>query len=333
MPGLLTRMRFETIPGRWVRKLRRRYNEQCVNIVTYHSIGTPPNVLHGGASRHSTAEFERQVDYLADNYSIISLRALVESLEREEPPQRAIVLTFDDGYSDTLRRAMPILFRRRIPMTVFLSTAAIGNRDLLWPHKLSWLLAAGQEPRIEQSFQAAGIGGRRPGESMGQFARRCFRNDIPDILESNMRALGTSGASVADEMRPYAEPEEIARADGEFVEFCNHTHTHPVLSALTREQQHREIATAREIILSLTGRTPLALAYPFGLKRHYNDDSKCIAQETWHRATLDMRRRMNEGVVDPYELSRKPAPVGSQRLFEQMIEDWPAHERANGGGE
>jgi peptidoglycan/xylan/chitin deacetylase (PgdA/CDA1 family) len=108
------------------------------------------------------------------------------------------------------------------------------------------------------------------------------------------------------------------------VEFGNHTHTHPVLSALSYDAQLKEVSSARDALLALSGQAPLALAYPFGLKAHYNADSKRIAQETWHRAALDLRRRTNQGEIDPFELSRKPAASGSQRLFEQMIEDWHA---------
>jgi peptidoglycan/xylan/chitin deacetylase (PgdA/CDA1 family) len=332
MSTVLTKVRFDAWPAQWVRKVRRRYNDQCINIVTYHSINAHASLLNiGGPPRHTPVEFERQIEYLASNYNVISLRALVESLERDEVPHRAVVITFDDGYADAVRHAMPILYRRRIPMTVFLVTSVVGNRDLLWQHKLAWLSAHGQEERVEAALRGAAITGREPGEPLTRFVRRCYRSDVPMILESVLRSVGKSGESLAAELRPYLLPAEIAAADADFVEFGNHTHTHPVLSALSYDEQTREISRARDEILSWTGRFPLTLAYPFGLKRHYNADSKRIAQETWHRGALDLRRRTNEGVVDPFELSRKPAAAGSQRLFEQLIEDWPTEDdRASG---
>jgi hypothetical protein len=37
-----------------------------------------------------------------------------------------------------------------------------------------------------------------------------------------------------------------------------------------------------------------------------------------------MRRRVNFGVVDPFDLSRKPAPRGTLAEFEMFVEDWPS---------
>lgn len=325
MSVMLKKLPFEAWPGQLVRRLRRRYNDHCVNIVTYHRVGGHGGVLDAGsAARHTPLEFERQIDYLAANYNVISLRSLIECLEREEIPARAAVITFDDGYAEVLRTVAPMLFRRRMPMTVFLVTSVVGNRDLLWQHKLAWLSAHDQESRLQAALAANGITGRSPGESLGNFVRRCYRADVPAILESVLNELGKSGPSLAAELRPYVESEQIAEADSEFIDFGNHTHTHPVLSALSYDDQTREIATARDEIARLTGRTPLAVAYPFGLKRHYTAESKRIVQETWHHAAFDMRRRTNEGAVDPFDLSRKPAVCGSQYLFEQMMEDWPA---------
>lgn len=325
MTTVFPKVRLERLAGRWGRKLRRRYGASCVNIVTYHSIGPDCGSIH--PCGHTQADFERNIDYLVEHCNIISLRSLVETLERREFPERAAVITFDDGYADTLHRAVPMLYRRRIPMTIFLTTSAVGNHDLLWHHKLAWLTAQGHARRVEDALSAEGITGRHDQETLENFARRCYRCDLPSVLESVLRSVGQSGAVLAAKLRPYVEPEEIASVDPEFVTFGNHTHTHPVLSALSYEEQHREITVARDEILSLTGEFPLALAYPFGLKRHYDANSKLIAQETWHRAALNMRRRSNIGPADPFELSRKPAPAGSQRLFEQMIEDGPESEQ------
>jgi peptidoglycan/xylan/chitin deacetylase (PgdA/CDA1 family) len=323
--ALLTRTDFDAWPGRLVRRLRRRHNDQCVNILTYHSVAKEGDVLTDGTGlRHHPAEFERQTEYLVEHYNPISLRELVAELERGETPQRAVVITFDDGYADSIRHALPILRRRRIPMTVFPVTSIIGNTDLMWQHKLAWLKANGHAAIVGEALKAEGFPPRDEAEPLTAFVRRCYRADLPEILEAVLRTTGRSGPRLAAALRPYLEPEEIAEADPEIVEFGNHTHTHPILSALSAERQEDEIRTARDTVLSLTGAAPVALAYPFGLKQHYNAVSIRIARETGHYAALDLRRRINAWPVDPFELSRKPAPSGSPIEFEKMIEDWPA---------
>jgi peptidoglycan/xylan/chitin deacetylase (PgdA/CDA1 family) len=324
--ALAQKIRFDTWPGRLVRRFRRRYNDLCINVLTYHSISREQSIFTDGTDlRHDPAEFERHLDYLVEHYNPIALRDLVDALEKGETPSKAVVITIDDGFADSVRQAVPILYRRRVPATIFPVSSVIGNTDLIWPHKLAWLLANGHGTAVQDALRSEGYPATKAGESLVHFTRRAFRADLPDILEAAVRHAGTTGRQLAAQLRPYLEPEDFHSIEPAFIEFGNHTHTHPVLSALNADQQHLELTRAQDVIASLTGRQPIALAYPFGLKRHYNADSQRIAKNTGHRAALDLRRRMNVGTVSPFELSRKPAIRGSQEEFEKLVEDWPAN--------
>lgn len=317
---------FETWTGRLVRSIRRKYNDQCTTILTYHSVSREESIFTSGPGmRHLPTDFEREMDYLAGHYNVISLRELVDRLERGEEPKRSVVITFDDGFADTIRFALPIMYRRRMPMTIFPITSVVDNRDLLWQHKLAWISVNGHEDLAWSELTRRGwppVGSR---ESLHHYTRHHYRPDLPAALESVLNAVGTSGAELADRFKPYLSSSDFTNADPEFVDFGNHTDTHPVLSALSPHQQLAEIVTARRRLLELTGRQPFAFAYPFGLKRHYSETTRRLVIDTGHRAVLDMRRRMNVGVVSPYELSRKPGPCPSMVEFEKMIESWPAN--------
>lgn len=326
MNSVVTDNRFDNWTGKLVRSLRRRYNEQCTTILTYHSISRDESIFTSAPGmRHTPADFERDIDFVAKNYDIIGLRQLVDTLERGQEPKRAVVITFDDGFADSIRVAMPILFRRRIPMTIFPVTGVIGNRDLLWQHKLAWISVNGHEDRVWRELAQRDWPPTDSRESLHDFVRLYYRPVLQDTLESVLKAIGTSGAELADRFKPYLSESDMADADPEFVEFGNHTDTHPVLSALTAQQQMAEIAIGRRKLLELTGRQPFAFAYPFGLKRHYNETTKRLAIDSGHSAVLDMRRRMNVGVVSPFDLSRKPGPCASPLEFEKQIESWPAN--------
>jgi len=49
-----------------------------------------------------------------------------------------------------------------------------------------------------------------------------------------------------------------------------HTHTHPVLTALSQDAAREEIRICREELASLLDRAPEHFAYPFGMRRHFN---------------------------------------------------------------
>lgn len=317
---------FDTWTGRVVRGLRRRRAAERLHLLTYHQIAPESDVFTEGTGlRHTPADLEQHLDYLLEHYQPVRLSDWLDAADRGETLRHAVVLTFDDGFAGVLRHAWPVLYRRRVPMTVFPVTGVIGNTDLLWTHKLAWLQAHGHADRMIEALQAEGFPPRGDTETLDDYARRCYRVDLPGIIEAVLRSTGQSGPRLAAALRPYLEPAEIAEADPEFVEFGNHTHTHPVLAALSRDQQREEIATAGDALTALAGRAPTVLAYPFGLKRHYNADSRELARESGHRAAVDMRRRINLAATSPFELSRRPAPHGLREDFEKMMEDWPAN--------
>ena len=330
MSRWLARTEFDTWTGQWLRRLRRRHNDQCINIVAYHSIASSDSLFTAGTTlRHDPGEFERQMDYLSDNYNPMSLEAIGDATERGELLRKAVAITIDDGMADSLRHAVPILVRRRMPVTIFTVTSVIGNDDLMWQHKLTWLIAQGLGDKVMEAMGVEGFPPAMEGQSVEQYARTNYRADLPEILESLVRATGSTGPAIAGKARPYVERDEMAQVDAEFVQFGNHTHTHAILANLDEDAQRAELTQARDVLREITGRLPIALAYPFGLKRHYNAISRRLAAETGHRAALDARRRLNLPGVDPFNLSRKPAPCGSQQQFEQTIEDWPDNAAIN----
>lgn len=76
------------------------------------------------------AAFAKQMRYLRDNhYRIVSLPDLVDMLSTQTPlPDRAVVLTFDDGYADNYQHAWPILKKCGFPATIFLLPRLAGSR-------------------------------------------------------------------------------------------------------------------------------------------------------------------------------------------------------------
>ena len=54
--------------------------------------------------------------------TVLSLSEAVDRLYAENLPQRAVVLTFDDGYYDFKAKALPLLEERHYPATVYVTT-------------------------------------------------------------------------------------------------------------------------------------------------------------------------------------------------------------------
>lgn len=102
-----------------------------VPILTYHFIGNNPNPKDKARDSLSVSpdKFEAQMDYLAQNgYTPITLDTLYGIYNGQTTaPQRAVILTFDDGYIDFYFNAFPILRRFNFHAVSFIPTGLIGG--------------------------------------------------------------------------------------------------------------------------------------------------------------------------------------------------------------
>jgi len=81
----------------------------------------------------SSAQFEHQMEYLHSNgYTVLSMDQLAECVEGSRPvPEKAVVITIDDGFISEYERAVPILRRYRYPFCIFVFTNGVGAKGYM----------------------------------------------------------------------------------------------------------------------------------------------------------------------------------------------------------
>ena len=106
-----------------------------VPVFTYHKVDwrIPPDPI-GGALTITPRQFASQLATLAVHHlRTISAGELVASLRHGRLPERAVVLTFDDGYKDDVTQALPLLRRYHDKATFYLISGTIDSpRHLTW---------------------------------------------------------------------------------------------------------------------------------------------------------------------------------------------------------
>jgi peptidoglycan/xylan/chitin deacetylase (PgdA/CDA1 family) len=100
-----------------------------VPILAYHRVG-PPVPPHFKSV--SPDAFAAQIGWLsAWGYVAVTLDALLAARRGGPPlPRGAVVLTFDDGYEDCLRYAVPALERHGYTAAFFLVAGLVGGRSI-----------------------------------------------------------------------------------------------------------------------------------------------------------------------------------------------------------
>ena len=109
--------------------MRSRLDGQRLAILGYHKIGEPP--LGGWQTWFYVPEqlFARHLSYLRkQGWEVIDLLALLRGITAPESlPERAALLTFDDGYRSMRTVALPWLLRFGYPAVLFVPTDYIGG--------------------------------------------------------------------------------------------------------------------------------------------------------------------------------------------------------------
>jgi peptidoglycan/xylan/chitin deacetylase (PgdA/CDA1 family) len=76
----------------------------------------------------SPEKFEKHMAYLEEHHQVLPLEVLVEKLRAKQSlPDKAVAITFDDGYDNIYANAHPILKKYNFPYTVFINPPLIGK--------------------------------------------------------------------------------------------------------------------------------------------------------------------------------------------------------------
>ena len=86
----------------------------------------------------SVREFEQDLVYLKQNFTLVGHEELVAARERGRAlPARAATISFDDGFAGCFSAVRPLLLKHRIPCTFFLIRDVVGNASLMYRNKVA----------------------------------------------------------------------------------------------------------------------------------------------------------------------------------------------------
>jgi peptidoglycan/xylan/chitin deacetylase (PgdA/CDA1 family) len=272
--------------------------------------------------------FAEHLEVIRQRANPIRLSELVWGLEEDRIPPRAVTVTFDDGYADNLYRARPLLEAAAVPATVFVVTGMMGEEP--WWDELTRIVNARAAPS-DYSLELPGIGlAWRSGASStedptGELIRalqrvlqpldRRAREDamvrIRDTLSSETPGQVTHRCLDADELR--------ALALGDLIEVGAHSHTHPELATLTREEQRREVAQSKSILEELVPRPVLGFSYPYG---SFGADTGRIVRECGFASGCGSTPDVSRARSDIFSLPRFFVPDIDGAAFSKWLSVW-----------
>ncbi|MBV8159833.1 MAG: polysaccharide deacetylase family protein [Acidimicrobiia bacterium] len=127
-----------------VNRLARRAFRSRLLVLCFHGVCAEGADVPDSDGMHvPAARFEEQVRFLVRGYRPVSLAQVRRSLlEGAALPRCPVLITFDDGYRNVARNALPVLRRQGVPCVLFVVTGAVDQSRWLWPAELEWRRSA-----------------------------------------------------------------------------------------------------------------------------------------------------------------------------------------------
>jgi peptidoglycan/xylan/chitin deacetylase (PgdA/CDA1 family) len=307
-------MRFGALPT--LRALHDR-GRTPVLILAYHriaSIDEPQTYpLDLGLISATRDQFDSQMRAVREFANPVSLDTIAEAVTHGGTlPERAVAVTFDDGFRDTFEVAFPILKAHGVPATVFVSTEHVESNDPFWFEITAHLMlrVPPRAIRFDECPDGLPVAGDHAArrDSIAQLHRvlkTCanFRRSAL-IEEWLVRFADHIDAQARELSRPIVK-EQILEMARNGIAFGSHTVSHPNLALASQDVIERELRDSKLYLERLLDQPVRALAYPFGTPDTYDARVLASARASGYELAASFRQGVNWlGALEAMELRR-----------------------------
>jgi len=270
----------------------------------YHRVLEAPDpILH---DEMEAATFEKHMALLGSEFNVLPLGEACTRLVLGRLPPRAACITFDDGYADNERLALPILKRHGLCATFFVSTG-FSDGGVMFNDAIIESVRRAQAGTYDLS--SLGLGKYALGDDPSR--RRAIDAMLPRIKyrpieerESFVERLAREmGASPPRDLM--MRPAQVKRLHDEGMEIGGHTVNHPILAVLDAERARAEIVGGKRRLEEITGVPVTLFAYPNGKPgRDYGPREVALVREAGFSAAVSTIRGVAHRGSDLFQLPR-----------------------------
>lgn len=259
--------------------------------------------------------FRQQIEFMKNNFNIITMEQLIDAVEgKSELPDKALLLTFDDGYADNYTFAFPVLEEYGIQGSFFIPGKTFATHQLLDVNKVHYILASADITELvedvkrmmdyyrgseydyastDELFNKYAVAGRFDVKET-IFVKRMLQTVLPEKLRNIIagslfeKYVGVTEEQLAYELYMTEEQIRTMKRHGMFIGV--HGYDHYWLGNLPPEQMKQDIDMALQTLDEFINQKRWVMNYPYG---NYNTDvleyiksrGACVGLTTEVRAT------------------------------------------------
>jgi peptidoglycan/xylan/chitin deacetylase (PgdA/CDA1 family) len=283
-------------------------------VLNYHRIGDPQLDDYDPALLEVTADgFDEQMALLKSRYHVCQVAEAVELMTSPSTIRRPCVLiTFDDGYRDNHRVALPILRSHGLQAVFFLATGFVGTTRIPWWDQIAFMCrhterrAISLEYPVKRTFVVDDMSRYR----VIRDAIRMYKSAATTDSERFMAQLETECAVA----RPTQSAERLFMSWDEARDLVSagmgvgsHTHNHEILAKQTAAAQFDECKTSKGILEAELGQEVSMLSYPVGGRGTFDDVTLDCVRRAGYRFAFAYGGGVNiPSKLRPFAVTRMP---------------------------
>lgn len=262
---------------------------------------SPAQVVSALSNRHSLAvpayhavedpdAFERHVRHFVSHHHPICLGDLIEAIDAGVGlPDRAVLLTFDDGDKTIVEQALPIMREYGVPGVLFAVAGHVDSYVPFWWEEAQDLVA--RDARIKGWP-----------ESTPQAVVRRMKTEPQGRRLDALRELRETADGISNLAPRHLSSADLRTLEAGGISVQNHTFTHPSLDQCDANGVAQEIQDAHAALHGILGHEPVAFAYPGG---YYAETARPVLQKLGYRAAFLFDHRLDHNpALDPLRISR-----------------------------
>ena len=237
--------------------------------------------------------FRQQMEFFKENFNVVRMEQVMDAAEgKAKLPDKALLLTFDDGYIDNYTYAFPILEEFGFQGSFFIPGISFSEHRLMDVNKIHYIIASadikelvvdvkdkmdyyrGREydyPSTEELWGKYAVDERFDGKET-IFVKRMLQTVLPESLRSRIASdlfekyVGVSEEIMAYELYMSAEQIRAMKNHGMFIGI--HGYDHYWLGDLPHAKMKEDVSKALQVMDEFIDKKRWAMNYPYG---SYND--------------------------------------------------------------
>jgi peptidoglycan/xylan/chitin deacetylase (PgdA/CDA1 family) len=239
--------------------------------------------------------------------TVVPLDEALRDLAGGRPlPPRAVAITFDDGYRDTLTLAGPLLRALDLPATVFLVPGILSGEVTPWWERIAWAFARCSVKEIEWEGRRLAL--RRPAlrrsvcDHVAQELKGRDRAQREQAVDALVELLAPEGSYHPEEM--FLDWDGARALVREGFAIGSHSMRHAILSRESAQAQREDLSESRRVLQDELGVAVSLFCYPNGTQSDYDAVTIAGLAGAGYTHAVTTRAGWNRRSTPVYELRR-----------------------------